>query len=344
MNHRIILSLVFVALVSPGCSSINPHFDPKKSHHTREGFRNNYAVPNSDSRQDKDYSKAVPNQSLAIPDALPLNSNRLKDNRTENTATFLSHATVLIQMSGLNILTDPHFSERASPLSFLGPRRSRPAAASIEQLPKIDVIVISHNHYDHMDIPTLRRFLKQVGGEPLILVPIGNGDAIRNMGAKRVVELDWWQSFNLNGSEIYSVPVHHWSARTLWDKNRALWGGWVFDSKAGRVFFSGDTAYSPDFLDIAKRFPSFDLALIPIGAYAPRSVMRSRHVNPEEAVQIHKDLRSKRSMGIHWGTFDLTDEPTSQPLIDLAIAREAAGIGNSEFFVPRHGEIYTFPR
>ncbi len=322
------------------CSSVNRYYDSDKPHHTPEGFKNNYEVMDSPATNDVRYPSTA--QKQLVNRSVPLTANWLHANRTQNSATFVGHSTALIQLGGLNILTDPQFSDRASPISFVGPKRQRPPAALINQLPPIDVVVISHNHYDHLDLPSIKKLLEQPSGQPLIIVPIGNGDLIKSMGAKKVQELDWWSSMQLGETRIHSVPVHHWSARTLWDKNCALWGGWVFESKAGRVFFAGDTAYSPDFKDIAKRFESFDFALVPIGAYAPRSVMKSRHVNPDEAVQIHLDLKSKRSMAIHWGSFELTDEPVEQPIIDLESALRKAQLSDDVFFVPKHGATHLF--
>jgi N-acyl-phosphatidylethanolamine-hydrolysing phospholipase D len=327
-------------LLLVSCTNFSTYFDSNKKHHTREGFKNNYVVLDPKESDDLKYD---PDLSLKIVDvSAPLQSDWLKVNRVQDSMTFIGHSTALLQVNGLNILTDPHFSERASPLSFVGPKRLRPPAAQIEQLPHIDVILISHNHYDHLDLPSLRRLLTHQVKQPLLLVPLGHNTLLEEIGATNVRELDWWDHHDVSGTRFYGVPVHHWSARTLWDTDKALWSGWVIESKKSRVFFAGDTAYSPDFQDIAKRFPHFDLSLIPIGAYAPRSVMKSRHVNPAEAVQIHLDLRSRKSMAIHWGSFLLTDEPVGQPLVDLKSALAKSQVSEDSFFIPAHGATYIF--
>jgi N-acyl-phosphatidylethanolamine-hydrolysing phospholipase D len=318
------------------CSQVNTHFNANKSHHRPNGFANNYAVTKGNTTDDTPYRSQRDN-----PIVFPLfrfESELLKANSTSNSVSFIGHATVLFQLGGVNVLTDPQFSERASPVGFAGPRRVTPPGASIKQLPHIHLIVISHNHYDHLDLASVHGLLQQSDGQPMIAVPLGNGQLLRNLGATRVHELDWWEHIELQGTRISSVPVHHWSARTFLDRNRALWSGWVVENSAGKVFFAGDTAYSPDFKDIGARFGDFDLALIPIGAYAPRSVMKARHVNPSEAVQIHLDLRAKKSLGIHWGSFELTDEPLDEPLRDLENAIREAGLRPDSFFVLNHGQ------
>jgi N-acyl-phosphatidylethanolamine-hydrolysing phospholipase D len=341
MDIRLALCVIVTCAVA-ACTHVNPYYDATKTHHTTTGFKNNHDVLDPPIREDNVYA-ALDAQLPPTQDAQPFDAVSIGNNRQRRSVTFIGHATVLVQWSGLNILTDPQFSQRASPVEFAGPKRQTAPGASLEQLPHIDVIVISHNHYDHLDLPTIQALIAQPGGQPTIYVPLGNATLLKRLGATAVKELDWWGQDQRSALTITCVPVHHWSARTLWDKNRALWAGWVMESSAGRLFFAGDTAYSPDFKTIGERFGSFDLALLPIGAYAPRSVMKSRHVNPDEAVQIHRDIRSKKTLGIHWGTFALTDEPLGQPLLDLATAKQSVGLSDQDFMVLKHGESYFFP-
>ena len=267
----------------------------------------------------------------------------LRTNRTGRSVTWIGHATLLLQTGGLNIVTDPQFSDRAAPVSFLGPQRVVAPAIMPADLPHIDAVLISHNHYDHLDIPSLRSLNAQAGGPPRFFVPLGLKAWFHNtLGVLDAVELDWWQSAQLDtvtgSATLHLVPVQHWSSRTLTDRNLTLWGGWVLEQPDFRFMFCGDTGYSKDFADIQKRFGRFDLAAIPIGAYEPRWFMKMQHINPAEAVQIHRDLHADRSIAIHWGTFVLTDEPLDEPPRALRAALAAAGIPAADFPALKHGE------
>ncbi len=262
----------------------------------------------------------------------------LASNTTTPTMTWIGHATVLLQLGGVNILTDPQFSERASPFTFLGPRRWVPPALSLEELPHVDIVIVSHSHYDHLDDDTVRELARQRGGPPRFYVPLGLGAWCRERGITQVTELGWWDE-QIDGTlTVHLVPVQHWSARTPWDRNETLWGGFVIEAPGARVFFAGDTGYSKDFADIARRFPWFDLAILPIGGYEPRWFMAPQHIDPAQAVQIHRDLHAHASVGVHWGTFALSDEPLDEPPRKLAQALAAAGIDSSAFWVLEHGE------
>ena len=245
-------------------------------------------------------------------------------------------------MGGLNILTDPIFSDRASPVQFSGPKRTTPTPITLAQLPHIDLVVISHNHYDHLDRQTVLALKDQKGGSPLFAAPLGIHQWFLDQGISNVQKFDWWQTESqlpqLKGLAVTFVPSQHWSARTPFDRHATLWGSWVFQADGFTTFFSGDTGYSKDFKDIAQRFGKFDLALIPVGAYEPRWFMQDQHVNPAEAVAIHQDLSAALSIGIHWGTFELTDESLDQPMIDLPKALDAAGVGRDKFVMLKHGE------
>jgi N-acyl-phosphatidylethanolamine-hydrolysing phospholipase D len=263
--------------------------------------------------------------------------------------TWVGHATVLAQLGGLSLLTDPIFSERASPLSFAGPRREQPPGLALQDLPAIDLVLVSHNHYDHLDLPSARALAAQAGGGPLFVVPLGLQDWFRRRGIDKVVELDWWQSHRLPGSavEVALVPAQHWSARGLRDRMKTLWGGFAVFAPDCHLFFAGDTGYSRDFVDIRTRFAErqaphlgggFDIALLPIGAYEPRWFMQSQHVNVEEALKIHADLGAKASLGVHWGTFELTDEALDEPPRQLRQQRSELGLPAHEFFTLAVGQ------
>lgn len=260
----------------------------------------------------------------------------LRGNRSVATATWLGHASFLVQLDGLNILTDPHLSPRASPLGFAGPERLIAPAIDLPNLPPIDAVLLSHDHYDHLDAPTLRALAES--HEPAVIAPLGHATLLAELGCRRVTELDWWACHKRRGVSVTAVPVQHFSGRGLGDRNRRLWAGFVLEADGRKVFFAGDTGYSPDFAEIGRRFGPIDLSLIPIGAHAPRDFMRPVHVDPEEAVKIHQDVGSRLSLAMHWGTFRLTTEPLDEPPQRLRAALAAAHIDDSTFRVVDPGE------
>ncbi len=294
---------------------------------------------------------------VVAPDTSFIQANAVAGNRMEPAITWIGHATVLAQFGGLNVITDPVFSERVSPVAFIGPKRHVPPGMSLAQLPHIDVVLISHNHYDHLDDASVRALNSQVGGSPVFIVPLGIKAWMAGRGIVNVVELDWWQSYPIAAPagpvEVFLTPVQHWSGRGLNDRLATLWGGYAVFAPDFHLFFTGDTAYSKDFTDIRQHFASrqrpeqgggFDLALIALGAYEPRWFMRTQHVNPAEAVQIHLDVAAKRSVGIHWGTFELTDESLDEPPRALAKARAEKGLADDAFVVLAIGETRKLPR
>ncbi|XP_030210074.1 N-acyl-phosphatidylethanolamine-hydrolyzing phospholipase D isoform X3 [Gadus morhua] len=225
--------------------------------------------------------------------------------------TWLGHATTLVELDGLSVLTDPVFSLRASPVQFMGPKRYRGPPCTVEQLPPIDAVVISHNHYDHLDQGTVNDLNARFGADLYWFVPLGLADWLGKAGCQNVMELDWWEESCVPGhpdTTFVCTPAQHWSKRTPLDNNQALWGSWSILGPQHRFFFAGDTGYCSSFAEIGLRYGPFDLAAIPIGAYLPRDVMLGQHVDPEEAVQIHEDVRAKHSVGVHWGTFALAHE------------------------------------
>jgi L-ascorbate metabolism protein UlaG (beta-lactamase superfamily) len=255
--------------------------------------------------------------------------------------TFIGHSTFLIQTPAGNILTDPIYSERAGPLNAIGPRRVRPPAVRFDDLPHIAMVLLSHNHYDHCDRRTLRTLARRFN--PTIITPLGNGALVRSTGAHRVEELDWWQLAQSSSLPLTLTPAHHFSARGPFDRNRALWGGFLLQLGGARLFFAGDTAYAPFFHDVRDRLGPIDLALLPIGAYEPRWFMQAVHMNPAEAVQAHLDLGATESIGMHFGTFQLTSEGIDDPLRALEEARRARDIPPSRFRTLRFGESHVIP-
>jgi L-ascorbate metabolism protein UlaG (beta-lactamase superfamily) len=250
--------------------------------------------------------------------------------------TFIGHATFLMQTEAGNVLTDPMFSERAGPWNVFGPRRVRPPAIALDALPAISIVLLSHNHYDHCDMRTLRVLARRF--DPIVVTPLGNARLVRSVGVRRVEELDWWQPAAMTALPITLTPAHHFSARRALDQNRALWGGFVIIAGTHRVFFAGDTAYAPFFADVRQRLGPIDLALLPIGAYEPRWFMKSVHMNPAEAVRAHLDLQAAASVGMHFGTFQMTTEGIDEPLHALKHAREAHGVSDALFRTIGFGE------
>ena len=341
-----------------------PERAPAAPHHRNGGFQNNYIEfgPRGLAdflrwRWDAWRQSLPPAPAQATPAVTPdldfISRNAKAGAAMQPAVTWIGHATVLAQVGGLNVLTDPIFSERASPVSFAGPRRAQPPGLSLQQLPHIDLVVISHNHYDHCDAGSLQALHAQAGGPPLFLVPLGLKAWAAELGIHNVEEMDWWQTRRLGAVDVVMTPVQHWSGRSLNDRLQTLWGGWALFAPDAHVFFAGDTGYSPDFADIARRFEArqtaqagggFDVALIPIGAYAPRWFMKEQHVDSDEAVRMHNDLRAKRSLGIHWGTFELTDEAPDEPPRALAQSLQRAGLGDDLFFVLALGQTRKLPR
>ena len=352
-------------ITQAGCSNLNPNYDPAKPHHTPTGFKNNYGP--SVTKGTGDFLRwqierlraglpkppQIPTPAVVADTALVAANSAVPT--MQPALTWVGHATMLVQASGLNVLTDPVFSDRASPVQFAGPKRAQPPGLSIDQLPSIDVVLISHNHYDHLDVNSVLALSKPKGSAavaPLFIVPLGLKPWFADLGITNVKELDWWDSFTVKGVEFHFTPVQHWSARGVGDRSHTLWGGWAVFGADFHWYFSGDTGYSQDFVATQKRYADrqslakgggFDMALIAVGAYEPRWFMKEQHVNPEEAVQIHQDLKAKRSVGVHWGTFALTDEPLDQPPKDLAVALASRALGRDDFTLMAIGETRKIP-
>ncbi|MEM8593855.1 MAG: MBL fold metallo-hydrolase [Pseudomonadota bacterium] len=256
---------------------------------------------------------------------------------------YINHSTFLIQFDDLTVLTDPVFSERVSPFSWIGPKRVHAPAVTIDALPHIDVVLISHNHYDHLDIDALKRItLRQATRPPLFLAGLGNAKYLTSRGLQNVRDLDWYDQVALKSTSFYFTPAQHRSGRGLSDQMKTLWGSFLI--KRGddwRLYFAGDTGYSQHFKALRNRFGVMDVSLLPIGAYEPRWFMKGIHMDPKQAVQAHIDLGSRISLGMHFGAFQLTLESREQPLIDLSAALLALGVPTSQFVSPEVGASYV---
>ena len=259
--------------------------------------------------------------------------------------TPVGHSTFLIQMDGLNMLTDPIWSERASPVSFAGPKRHKRPGINFDDLPPIDAVLVSHNHYDHLDMPTLKRLAGR--GTVRCVVPLGNLGLVRSAGLSRAEELDWWESVRLSPDvTVTLVPAHHFSARTLWDRNKTLWGGFVVSGRGGHVFYAGDTGYGPHFKQIALRFPGIRIALLPIAPFRPERMKENQgvlypgaHMGPLEAAQAHVDLGAERSIAAHYQVFQLGADGFDEAVAGLAQALAHFRVDSDAFIVREPGEM-----
>ena len=316
-------------------------------HHTEQGFNNPYLDAYKKNLfsylkmrwfgNDKYANHAKNAHKVPITDTL----EDLRPN-PENLprVTWLGHSTFLIQYGKINLLTDPILSKRASPVSFAGPKRLVPIPIGIDALPPIDFVIISHNHYDHLDQWTIEK----LGNGPRYLVPLRLGRWFEDIGINRdrVLEFDWWDSRTVNGITATATPSQHWSGRGLTDRLKTLWAAWHIEIEGFSFWFAGDTGYNPyQFKAVGNRWNGVDLALIPIGAYAPRWFMKKHHINPEEAIKIHEDVQANKSIGMHWGTFQLSAEPIDEPknLIEQAVTRKR--IESGEFITMAIGESIT---
>ena len=306
-------------------------------HHVEGGFRNPPGSPVS--RGDRGDWWAFMWRGLSRRDAVELPPGHVMSTADAKRGllaegdriTWLGHAGFLLRLNGLWIATDPFLSEYASPLPPFGPKRFAPAALKAEDLPPIDVLLISHNHYDHLDLPTLERL--PLGPAATLVCPLKVSGYIDAKQFAKVVELDWHDRTEVGGVSITCVPSVHFSARTLWDRNKSLWGGFVLTTQSKRVYFSGDTASGPVFDEIGPQYGPVDLALIPIGAYEPRKLMRASHCTPEEAVKIGQLFQARQAIGMHWGVVRLTDESPFEPparftraVADVGLAKDWGGL------------------
>ncbi|MFZ6719833.1 MBL fold metallo-hydrolase [Undibacterium sp. Ji49W] len=328
-----------------GCAQLQPY--PKSDHYDGSKFFNP-ADPEGNSLWDglkllfafhfESWPEMVENDTIKNVQAVTVQGRPGKD---EVAITFVNHASLLIQTQQMTLLTDPVWSERVSPLGWIGPRRHRKAGITFADLPKIDVVVISHNHYDHMDLETLKRLNDRF--HPFFFVPLGNKKLLEDSGIAQVVELDWWQSYQVTSDlKVSLTPAAHFSGRGLFDRDRSLWGSYHLSFNGHSLYFGGDTAYASHFKAIQERFGPPDIALLPIGAYEPRWFMKRVHMDPTEAVQAHLDLGARQSIGMHFGTFQLTNEGIDQPVKDLNLALQEKKITAREFSVLPEGRTTMF--
>ncbi|WP_428484525.1 MBL fold metallo-hydrolase [Rhodopila sp.] len=253
--------------------------------------------------------------------------------------SFVNHATFLIRVAGMVVLTDPMFSPRCSPVGWAGPLRARPPGITLADLPRPDVVLLSHNHYDHMDLPSLRAIQQRFA--PCFVTTLGNARPLARLGID-ATELDWWQDVRLDTLRITVTPARHFAARTPFDRNRTLWGGFMIKTTGGQILFAGDSGAGLHWQDIRSRLGPPDVALLPIGAYEPRWFMAAVHMDPAEAVQAHLALAARHSIGMHFGTFQLTDEAIDAPLEALAEARRAASLSPDTFTTLGFGETRLY--
>jgi L-ascorbate metabolism protein UlaG (beta-lactamase superfamily) len=331
------------ALLLAGCAGVGTEPLPgQPAHHVDGGFRNtDPGVGRPDAWTRWSFLARRVWASIASPRTFELprvgNDGQALRARVANpSVTWVGHSTLLVQLDGLNILTDPHWGERASPLSWAGPKRMSAPGLAFENLPEIHVVLISHDHYDHLDLGTVQRLAK--AHNPLFLVPLRMKEWFRDNGMLRVVELDWWQIHGFGGVEFVGLPAQHFSQRTPWDRDRRLWASWGVIGKKRRLYFGGDTGYFSGFKEIGERYGPFDLAAIAIGAYLPPEIMRFSHTTPEQTVQAFEDVKGRVLLGIHWGTFDLAEEPLEDPPTRMLADARRRGIDPNRTWIMKIGE------
>ena len=337
---------LFVLVLLVGCASSSPPeewVEGKPKHHTQNGFRNYPVIPDPPPVGAAFYFRRVLD-SFFLPDVpddhyLPVKDaiRLFKQLNGQNSITWLGHATFLIRINGMTILTDPFLTEFASPLWEFGPRRYVQPGISLENLPPIDMIVVSHNHLDHLDAETIESLQ---GKENIhVLVPLGLKPFFKDRGYTNIKELDWNQSFSYGGIELAALPAVHFSGRELNDKNQTLWCSWSISSKSGKVFFSGDTSYSPTiFKKIGEKNGPYDLAIVSIGAYKTRKYGPASHLTPEEAVKVALDTKSNIAVAMHWGTISLSDEPPWEPPVRFKKAAQDNSLSSDQTWVMKIGE------
>jgi L-ascorbate metabolism protein UlaG (beta-lactamase superfamily) len=315
----------------------------KSEHWDGEQFRNQKPVPSQGLTDILQWQfTREPGEWTEVTDAEPGPPPVPQVARGEMRVTLIGHATTLIQMDGVNILTDPIWSERASPVSWAGPERFRPPGVRFEDLPEIDAVVISHNHYDHLDLPTLKRLEREHA--PRFYVGLGNAALLRRNGLTDVVELDWWDAVPLNEEiEITATPAQHFSGRGLFDRNHTLWAGYVLSGTSGTAYFAGDTGWGPHFRQVRERFGPPRLALLPIGAYKPRWFMAPIHLSPSEAVEAHEVLAPSVSVATHYGTFNMADDGQGEAVRALHSALQEKQVPESRFWTLEFGEGRNVP-
>jgi N-acyl-phosphatidylethanolamine-hydrolysing phospholipase D len=311
----LILTLVSTFIAVPAVFAQRAPASLPLDHHLGHGFRNlspSYEYTVGDRM--RHYLRASVHGFPArgpVPTPVKNDGAALRANATEPTITWIGHATFLVQIDGVNILTDPVWSDHVGPLNVLGAQRLVPPGLRFEDLPHIDAVIISHDHYDHLDAPTVERLARAF--HPTFITPLGYREWFASLGVTDVVELDWWQSHAFHGLTVTATPAQHSTGRILIDHDRRLWSSWVVQGKSRRFFFGGDTGYDPRMKAIAERLGPIDVAALPIGGYSSYESKHPNHLNPEEAVQLFEDLHARLLVPMHWGTFKLNREPFREP-------------------------------
>ena len=338
---------VAVSLVFGGCGSPAPHVEGAPEHHVEGGFRNppgspEYAGSLSDTISaytDRIWEGITGFEPTLSPEYV-LASEQVAEGlaRVEggDALTWLGHASFLIELGGKAILTDPFLSEYATGSPPFGPKRATPPALIVGELPQIDILVVSHNHYDHLDAPTIEALPEK--GRIRVIVPLGLGTFFTERGYTEVTELDWYDETVVGGVTVTAVPSIHGSGRGLFDRDEVLWAGFVFRDGPKQVYFAGDTAYGPVYPEIGREMGPVDYALVPIGVYEPRLRMKSRHVDPGEAVRIGRDLQARTIVGMHWGTIRLSDEAFEEPPRRFREVAAESGFSEETAWVLKIGE------
>jgi N-acyl-phosphatidylethanolamine-hydrolysing phospholipase D len=351
------LSLLGAVLLLAACAGVNTYYDPTRAHHRPNGFVNSDSartignLPWYDTmwrRLRGDFRPSAPPaggyEQFAATWSIPVDRAQLRSPTLQPRITWLGHASLLLQVAGRNILIDPQLADFAGPLRLLSAPRRVPPPLQPEDLPPIDFVLISHNHYDHLDAETIRR-LVAAGQRPRFLVPLGLKPWFDELGIDGVSEMDWWDEVAAGPLRIRFTPAQHWSKRTPFDTNQSLWGGFAVEAETPggpwRFLYTGDTGYSADFLEIRRRLGPVDLLAVPVGAYLPRDFMAPQHADPDDAVRIMLDVEARQGIGVHWGTFELTQEPFDQPPVDVAAALRRHHLAADRLWMLRHGESRT---
>jgi len=333
-----ILTLVVICLFLAGCDSggyhgpVSNHFNGKTFFNTTPTEQRNFsdALKWWWTRKRVQWPKQIANRKF--PPLMPI------EDPNEVIITFINHATLLIQSKDYSILTDPIWSNTAGPFSWLGAKRVRPPGRTIDELPPINMVIISHGHYDHMDIPSLLTLEKKF--HPIFLVPLGNKLFLEKKGLTHVVEMDWWQTYPIPHGDVTFLPTQHWTARWLNDRNKTLWGSYGIHLVGHAIYFAGDTGYSTHFKAIQAKWGSPQVAILPIGAYRPRWFMKPHHLMPAEAIQAQHDLQAPQAIGMHFGTFQLGDETYSAPIRDLETAERQSRSDRHSFIILGQGQSW----
>lgn len=313
----------------------NPYYDVNKPHHTPLGFENVPPIIHH-SYDVKRWHRERKRQLLPKPPALGYRQfiadwwQTADFTGNSDAIWWLGHACILLRISGCSVLFDPVLSSRASPFSFYGPKRKTPVPCNVEQLPVIDYVVLSHNHYDHLDSRTIAQLLKYFPGV-VFFVPLGLKSWFIRHGASTIYELDWWDKFAIGRFEFHCVPARHWSMRTPWNRNQTLWSGWVVKNGDVNFYFSGDSGYCPQLVSIGDHLGPFNYAALPIGAYEPRWFMQAQHMDPQQSVCFYNQLHRPTTIPIHWGVFELADESLDEPPQQLKLALAQANIIDDNF-------------